>query len=127
MRLKLDENLGKNAAEALQQAGHDVATVPSQRLFGTEDRALIEICRREARCLVTLDLEFGNPLLFKHSEYAGTALLRLPPKPSPQDLLDAVHTLVRSLAGGANIAGKLWVVQRGRVREYQPEEERNDG
>lgn len=122
MRLKLDENLGKNAAEALQQAGHDVATVPGQRLWGVEDRTLIEICRREARCLVTLDLEFGNPLLFKHSEYAGVALLRLPPKPTPQDLLDAVHTLVGGLAGGANITGKLWVVQRGRVREYQPEE-----
>ncbi|MBI4295303.1 MAG: DUF5615 family PIN-like protein [Chloroflexi bacterium] len=127
MRLKLDENLGKNAAEALQQAGHDVATVPSQNLFGTEDRALIEICRREARCLVTLDLEFGNPLLFKHSDSAGVALLRLPPKPTPQDMLDAVRTLIGGLAGGATITGKLWVIQRGRVREYQPEEERNDG
>ncbi|MGQ9556196.1 MAG: DUF5615 family PIN-like protein, partial [Anaerolineae bacterium] len=84
MRLKLDENLGKKAAEPLQQAGHDVATVSSQRLSGVEDRTLIETCRREARCLVTLDLEFGNPLLFKPSDYPGIVVLRLPPKPSPQ-------------------------------------------
>jgi len=127
LRLKLDENLGKNAAEALLQAGHDVATVRSQRLFGADDGTLIETCRRETRCLVTLDMEFSNPLLFKPSDYAGIVVLRLPPKPSPQDLLDAVQTLIGGLAGGVNIAGKLWVVQRGRVREYQPEEEHSDG
>lgn len=58
MRLKLDENLGKKAAEALQKAGHDVASVASQKLFGAEDKVLIEICRREARCLVTLSMGF---------------------------------------------------------------------
>lgn len=127
MRLKLDENLGKKAAETLQQAGHDVATVPGQKLFGVEDRALIETCRREARCLATLDLEFGNPLLFKPSNYLGIVILRLPPKPSPQDLLDTVQTLIGGLAQGVDIAGKLWIVQRGRVREYQPEEEHSNG
>jgi predicted nuclease of predicted toxin-antitoxin system len=127
LRLKLDENLGQNAAEALLQAGHDVATVPGQRLLGAEDRPLIETCRREARCLVTLDLEFGNPLLFKPSDYPGIVVLRLPPKPAPQDLLDAIQTLIGGLAQGVDIAGKLWVVQRGRVREYQPEEEHSDG
>ncbi len=80
LRLKLDENLSKNAAEALQRAGHDIATVPSQRLCGVEDRALRETCRREARYLVTLDLEFGSAPLFKRSEYPGIVVLRLPPK-----------------------------------------------
>lgn len=126
MRLKLDENLGKSAAEVLQQAGHEVATVPSQRLFGVEDRPLIETCRREGRCLVTLDLEFGNPLLFKPSDYPGIVVLRLPPRPTPQDLLDAVHTLIGGL-DRESVMGKLWVVQRGRIREYQPEEEHSNG
>lgn len=40
MRLKLDENLGKSLADVLRQAGHEVATVPDQGLFGTEDRTL---------------------------------------------------------------------------------------
>lgn len=127
MKLKLDENLGKSAAAALQKAGHDVATVAGQRLFGVDDAKLIDTCRREKRCLVTLDHEFGNPLLFKPSDYAGIVVLRLPPKPSPQDLLGAVRTLIAGLAQEVEIAGKLWVVQRGRVREYQPEEEHSDG
>ncbi|MBI4334877.1 MAG: DUF5615 family PIN-like protein [Chloroflexi bacterium] len=127
MKLKLDENLGRKVAEALRRVGHDVATVPGEGLCGVHDRALIETCRGERRCLVTLDMEFSNPLLFKPSACEGIAVLRLPPKPEPKDLLDAVDTLIGGLSRGANIAGKLWIIQRGRVREYQPEEEQSDG
>lgn len=126
MRLKLDENLGKNTAVAMQQAGHDVTTVPSQDLFGTEDKKLIEICREEKRCLATLDLDFGNPLLFRHSDYSGIVVLRLSSKPTPHDLQDAVQTLIGGLAR-RDVVGKLWIVQRGRIREYQPEEESSNG
>jgi len=126
LKLKLDENLGKSLAEVLRQAGHDVATVPDQGLFGIEDRALIETCHREGRCLVTLDLEFGNPLLFKPSDYPGIVVLRLPPRPTPQDLVDAMQTLIGGL-DRESVTGKLWVVQRGRIREYQPEEEHSNG
>lgn len=121
MKFKLDENLGKSLAEVLRQAGHGVATVPDQKLFGVEDRTLIETCHREGRCLITLDLEFGNPFLFKPSDYPGIVVLRLPPRPTGQDLADAMQTLVGGL-DRESVIGKLWVVQRGRIREYQPEE-----
>ena len=70
-----------------------------------------------------LDLDFANPLLFRPSDYAGIAVLRLPSEPSRGDLIDAVVTLVVALRA-KNIKGKLWIVQRGRIREYQ--EERTD-
>jgi predicted nuclease of predicted toxin-antitoxin system len=118
MRLKLDENLGPLAANLLRRSGHDVETVPSENMRSAPDRVLLESCRRERRCLITLDLDFGNPLLFRPTAYPGIAVLRMPPKPSHDDLLACVATLNNALAAGA-IAGKLWVVQRGRVREYQ--------
>lgn len=120
MRLKLDENLGKGVAEALRLAGHDVATVPEQTLSGVDDRTLIHACERERRCLVTLDIEFGNPLLFEPSDYHGIVVLRLPRRPAPRDLLDAVRTLIAGLAR-EDVVGKLWVVQKGRIREYESE------
>jgi hypothetical protein len=46
------------------------------------------------------------------------AVLRLPYQPSQADLLDACRTLAIAVTG-ADITGKLWVVQRGRIREYQ--------
>lgn len=121
MKLKLDENLGSRGSELFRHAGHDVVTVPEQGLCGAIDRDLIKICRDEHRALVTLDMDFGNPLLFRPGDYFGIAVLRLRLRPSHDDLLDTIRTLIRGLAR-ETIEGRLWIVQRGRIRAYQPEE-----
>jgi len=118
MRVKLDENLGTRGAQLFEAAGHDTITVPQQEMASAPDTDVIAACRLEERCLVTLDLEFGNPLLFRPSEYKGIAVLRLPSRSTREDLLDCVRTLIRAMEDD-DIVGKLWVVQRGRVRQYQ--------
>ena len=122
MRLKLDENLGKASAALLEEAGHDVMTVQEQGLSSAPDRQLIEACHDERRCLVTLDLDFGNPLIFSHAEYSGVAVVRLPGRATAEDLYVALRTLIKGLER-ENIAGKLWIVQPDRIREYQPEDD----
>ena len=121
MRLKLDENLGHREAEILRKAGHDVATVVEQNMCSASDANLINHCSKQERCLVTLDMDFGNPILFKPSQYRGIALLRLPPKIRPDDIRDGLSTLVGALERDV-IDRKLWVIQRGKIRVYQEEE-----
>lgn len=58
MRIKLDENVDARLAMLLRDAGHDANTVREQGLHGMEDNALYEICKREDRLLVTLDLDY---------------------------------------------------------------------
>ncbi len=118
MKLKLDENLGLRGKTILEGAGHDVCTVVEQSLAGHEDRALIERCRADGRGLVTLDLDFANPLVFLPSQYPGIAVLRLPPRPSLADLLALVQTLANALEHDP-IEGKLWIVEPARIRIYQ--------
>lgn len=120
MKLKLDENIGQRGANLLRQAGHDVATVVEQGLKSSSDLNLIEVCRIEGRCLVTLDLDFSNPLRFNPTDYAGIIVLRLPTRPTPTDLLDTVQTLIGGLEQ-EKIIGKLWIIQRGKIRIYQQE------
>lgn len=71
MKLKLDENLGLESKQILVSFGYDVSTVKEQNMCSSTDQNLAAVCRSEKRCLVTLDLDFANPLLFKHSDYFG--------------------------------------------------------
>jgi len=89
-------------------------------LSGASDHDLIDACRREGRCLVTLDLDFSNPLVFKPWEYAGIAVLRLPSRSLDTDLWEACEVLLKGLRA-APISGRLWIVHGGRIREYRPE------
>jgi Domain of unknown function (DUF5615) len=118
--MKLDENIGKRGQALLIEAGHDVCTVLEQNLQSAPDPTVIEVCRVEQRCLVTLDLDFSNPLVYNPTEYSGIAVLRLPKRPAPQDLLDAIETLINALKT-ETIVGKLWIVKRGQIRIYQQE------
>jgi hypothetical protein len=76
---------------------------------------------QEERCFVTLDLEFGNPLRYRAANYAGIAVLRLPDKPSPEHLENAIRTLIAGLQ--PTIARHLWIIEAGRIRVYQDPDE----
>lgn len=122
MKLKLDENLSERGRALLVAAGHDVSTVALQQMESAPDEAVIEVCRREGRALVTLDLDFANPLDYRPSDYAGIAVLRQPKKASAEDLLQIIATLAKGLELNP-LAGKLWIVEKGRIRIYQQDDE----
>lgn len=118
MKIKLDENLGRRAFELFASAGHDISSVSSQNVCGAADLKIIELCRREGRALVTLDLDFSNPLLFKPSDYCGIAVLR-PSKPLSAPHLDDLYRTLLAGLSRENLIGKLWIVELGRVRIYE--------
>lgn len=64
-----------------------------------------------------LDENLGNPLVFPPEQYSGIAVLRIPPRLTQPDILDGARTLIEALEL-ADISGKLWIVQRGRIREH---------
>ena len=120
MIIKLDENLGSRGAAILRAAGHHVTTVAEEGLSSSSDTRLAAVCRSDRKCLVTLDLDFGNPLRFPPSHYAGIAVLRLPHRATSDDLFDTIRTFATGLTR-RTVEGKLWIVQRGHIREYQEE------
>lgn len=123
MKFKLDENLGRSALEAFRDAGHDVSSVVLQQLSGAPDRQVLNVCVAEGRVLVTLDLDFANPLHHDPSDTPGVAVLRLPLNAGPSDVGQAIATLLAAVASH-DIDGSLWIIRPDRVRVWQP---RSDG
>jgi predicted nuclease of predicted toxin-antitoxin system len=117
MKFKLDENFGTRCLDLFVGAGHDACTVHAQQLQGTTDDQLFAVCLAEGRALVTLDLDFTNLLRFQAALSVGLAVLRLPDRPSDALLRQAVQTLLDGL-GCEPIAGKLWIIEPGRIRVH---------
>ncbi len=119
MKFKLDENLGRSAVTAFETKGHDVSSIHLQGMEGANDKTVFEVCAFEDRTLVTLDLDFANPLVFDPRGTAGVAVLRFPKDVGPSDLRSAIEVLLESLSVN-DISGELWVLRFGRIRKWVP-------
>lgn len=115
MKIKLDENLGSIGADALTAAGHDVSTVLEQRISGVKDQALYQACRSAGQVLVTLDRDFGEVLRFPPDVTPGIAILDCRGRISPSSIRARMKDLA-SLLQAHEIAGRLWIVEPGRLR-----------
>ena len=119
MKFKLDENLGRTAVLAFEADGHDTSSIHRQKMDGADDSKVFELCRTEGRALVTLDLDFANPLTFDPRGSAGVAVLRLSRNPSPSELHEAIHALLDALKT-RSIIDSLWIVRPDRIRVWTP-------
>ena len=120
MRFKLDENFGSRTQQIFQVLGHDVQTVRSQGLRGSPDPHLYELCCSEGRCLVTLDLDFSDVTRFPPDKASGVVVVRVPVSPSLELLERLVRQFLQAISD-ISPEGKLWIVEIGRIRVYQPE------
>jgi predicted nuclease of predicted toxin-antitoxin system len=118
VRLKLDENLGRRWTDQLRSVGHDVDTVLDEGLSGAADGDVLAVAVQANRVLITLDLDFANPVRFPPAPTPGIAVLRVRERPERVDFDAVVSRLIMGLAG-TDIAGRLWIVERDRVRQYE--------
>lgn len=89
MRIKLDENLPTGLSLLLRKLGHDVSTVDDEGLGGRPDSVIWQAAQREARFLVTQDLDFSDLRTFAPGAHHGILLVRLH-SPSRQALSDRI-------------------------------------
>ena len=102
-------------------SGHDVEPLVREGLAGANDDAVYNACRREERTLVTLDLDFSNPLRFPPGVTEGIVVVR-----PPRNVLPMIRsTLASALPDlrSRSLKGRLWIVEPGRIRVYDPQEE----
>jgi predicted nuclease of predicted toxin-antitoxin system len=78
MRIKLAENLPVRLVSALTELGHDVDTVPSERIAGKDDAVVWQAAQAGHRFLVTQDLDFSDVRKYTPGTHHGLLLVRLP-------------------------------------------------
>ena len=120
MKFKLDENFGTRTQQLFRAKGHKVKTVRDQRLQGSSDQHLFEVCCSEKYCLVTLDLDFNNVIRFPPAKSNGIVVIRVPRNPSLPLLEKLVSQFLLALEE-ESIKKKLWIVEIGRIRIHQSE------
>jgi predicted nuclease of predicted toxin-antitoxin system len=117
MRFKLDENLDVGLAMWLVSLGHDAETVRDEEMSGASDEQVFAAAMAEERCLVTLDLDFSDPIHFPPNNSVETLVLRVPvPSMAMIRLLleqAVVHTAI------ASPERQIWIVEPGRIRIWE--------
>ena len=118
MKLKLDENVPRSAADVLVAAGHDVSTVAEENLVGAEDDEVVRVAAGEDRLLVTLDRGLADARARLPGAHAGIVVLRL----RDQGAASATRALRRleEETGFASLAGCITVVQEWSTRIRRP-------
>jgi predicted nuclease of predicted toxin-antitoxin system len=92
MKIKLDENLPLRLATLLKDIGHDVHAVQDELLVGRADSEIWEAAQREARFLITQDLDFSDARKFVPGSHHGILLVRLH-SPNRRNLLERIVEL----------------------------------
>ncbi|MBM4249391.1 MAG: hypothetical protein FJ149_08165 [Euryarchaeota archaeon] len=114
MKFKVDENLPADVAGILREGGHDASTVIEQGLGGAPDAAIMEVCRREGRALVTLDLGFSGIRAYPPAAGPGCLVVRLA-RQDRGSVLCAIRSVL-PLLKKRTVSGAIRVIDEWRVR-----------
>lgn len=111
MRLLADENVPRNAVEALRDLGHDVSWIATDSP-GTSDVDVLARASTEGRVLLTADKDFGE-LAFRWGLPAASGIILLRARGTA-----ALRTasLVAAVQSREDWAGQFAVVENDRVR-----------
>ena len=114
MNFKIEENLPAEFVDFLSRAGFSAETVVQEKLQGSDDSTLANICPKESRILLTLDLDFSDIRSYPPHAFPGLVVLR----PRRQDKLHLIE-LLRSLIplfSIETIEHRLWIVDESGIR-----------
>jgi predicted nuclease of predicted toxin-antitoxin system len=117
VKIKLDENIHTDVRDALAAWGHEATTVREEGLAGCPDTDVAAVVRAEERCLVTFDLDFADPRRYPPAEHAGIVVLRLR---TPTSKLQVRRLVSFFTTQGEGVAGKLWILDETRARDWTP-------
>ena len=118
MKIKLDEMLPAALVEILSSLGHDVETVPMEKLSGEPDDAIWEAAGNENRFLISQDLDFSDIRRFAPGSHPGILIVRLR-QPGRKALTECIGGFFRS-KDAVDLDGCFIVLTERKARIRRP-------
>jgi predicted nuclease of predicted toxin-antitoxin system len=114
VKLKLNENIARRVAQALERRGHQADTVIEEGLAGAADEQVLRAAQAEERLLVTLDRGMGDMRAYPPGSHAGILVLR----PATQSAASVAALIEEVLSGEelVQLAGTIAIAQPGLLR-----------
>jgi predicted nuclease of predicted toxin-antitoxin system len=119
MKIKLDENLPLRLADALRELGHEVHTLFDERLAGQADADIWEATQKEARFLITQDLDFSDLRKFTPGSHQGILIVVRLRSPNRRELAERIAELFQKENAG-NWTGCFVVATERKIRVIRP-------
>jgi predicted nuclease of predicted toxin-antitoxin system len=98
----------------LTDAGFSADTVVQEHLQGADDSAVADICQKESRILLTLDLDFADIRSYPPHDFPGLVVLR-PRRQDKLHLIELLHSLI-PLFSLETSERRLWIVDESGIR-----------
>lgn len=117
--LLLDANLPRSCGRALRALGFDVREVRDSLPVGASDESVAGVARQQGRLLVTRDFDFADIRNYPPADYRGILVIQLPDDARADQVTRLVQAFLADEARLPLLAGRLAIVQPGRVR-YRP-------
>ena len=114
IKFKTDENMPHGAISLLRSAGYNAMSVYEQSLVGYKDRAIADICRKENRVIITLDLDFSDIRTYPPNQYDGIIVLRIHDQ-CKRSVLALLRRVLQFLKDNP-CRNQLWLVEEDRIR-----------
>ena len=116
MRFLIDADLSHRLIVLFAEFGHDAIHVGSLTAPRTPDPAVASLARQTDRCLVTGDFDFADIREYEPRLFAGIVVLTLPRDAMPPYIEGLVREFLERLPEFQPLAGKLLIVEPGRIR-----------
>jgi predicted nuclease of predicted toxin-antitoxin system len=114
MKLLMDENMPREAADLLRNLGHDVKSIRDLNLQGTKNGDIYRLIQAEERMLVTLDLDFANILNYPTQTHPGIIVLRVRVQ-NPPSIVATLQRFLQQVTPD-RLKGNLTIVDEFRYR-----------
>ncbi|HSI34696.1 MAG: DUF5615 family PIN-like protein [Phycisphaerae bacterium] len=116
MKVLLDANLPRSAAQVVRDAGHVPTDVRDIGLGGAPDDTIAALAKANGMCLVTGDFDFADVRNYPPADYQGLIVLDLPENAVARQVCELLAAFLARPDLDAVMPGRLAIVRVDRVR-----------